>query len=247
MSADSDAFKTVQSLPALTAEDQQYMLAVARGEGFYGLGWGNPSAQTIAESASFGIDPRAGVGSNNWGAEQGTGSAGFFMHVDHHANGEPYQEKYKRHATPTEGAASVMRILLKPNVRAALATGIYQGKRLPAFTGQQIGKLRAAVYSQYENRYFELNPDKYFDAVKRNYDKLTQALQWSPLLLMVQEGRAAPTPLASGQVLESSPLQGSSSGESSALTLNGNLEELPEAGFVRGQKYSVPGIQDEKK
>src|SRR4051812_41726402 len=130
MSADSDALRTVQQL-GLTPVEEQYLLTVARGEGFYGLGWGNPSAKTIQESADFGIDPRAGVGSNNWGAEQGSGSAGFFMHVDHHGDGTPYIEKYKRHNTPQEGAASVARILLKSNVRNALKTGFYPGAILP--------------------------------------------------------------------------------------------------------------------
>lgn len=169
MSADSDAFKTVLQL-GLPDVEAQYLMPVARGEGFYGLGWGNPNATTIRLSEQFGIDPRAGEGSNNWGAEQGQGSAGSFPHVDHHADGTPYVAQYKKHKTPLEGAASLARILLKPNVKAALADG----------------DMRAAVFAQHANHYFELDPEKYLAAVKRNYDALTQNLKW-PTLLQVRE------------------------------------------------------------
>ena len=233
MTADSNAFETIQKLPGLTAEERQYLLTVSRGEGFYGLGWGNPSAQTIRLSEQFGIDPKAGVGSNNWGAEQGTGSAGSFPHLDHHADGSPYVEQYKKHHTPEEGAASVARTLLKPNVRAALNTGIYLGPKAE-FHGKNLGPLQAAVYTQHDNRYFELHPDKYLLAAKRNYDALTSKLQWPPLLTTIKETIAG-LPLAG---LPSSEPQDSSSGEPSGL---------PEAGFLRGEKYSVPGIQDEPK
>lgn len=200
MSADTDAFRAVQQLPGLTPAEQQYLLTVSRGEGFYGLGWGNPNKTTIAESAKFGIDPRAGVGSNNWGAEQqGSGSAGFFLHVDSHSDGTFYVEKYKRHATPQEGAASVARILLKPNVKAALNSGLYQGpvmrfaKPTPAqlaqfnykkqFSGQRLQPIKAAVFTQSDNGYYELHPEKYLEAVTRNYNTLTANLKWPALLL----------------------------------------------------------------
>ncbi len=231
MTADSNAFQTVSQLPGLTAEERQYLLAVARGEGFYGLGWGNPSAQTIAESMKFGIDPRAGVGSNNWGAEQGSGSAGSFQHVDHHADGSAYVSPYKRHATAAEGAASVARILLKANVKNALNTGFYPGpppltgKPTPAAirnfeirkqsAGQQIGPLKAAVFSQQDNGYFELNPNKYLEAVTRNYDALTANLKWPALLSGLKE-TAAEAPLA-GSGSPSSDSESTSSGVPSSL------------------------------
>ena len=191
MSVDSDAFKTVQQLPGLTPAEQQYLLTVSRGEGFYGLGWGNPNPLTVSLSERFGIDPKAGEGSNNWGAEQGQGSAGSFPHVDTHADGSPYVEQYKKHRTPAEGAASVARILLKPNVRAALA----------------LGDLRGAVFAQKANRYFELDTEKYLSAVKRNYGILTQRLGW-PVLLSDPPpfvGTIATTPLAGSQSSESQP------------------------------------------
>lgn len=199
MTADSDAFKVVQSLPGFTDAERQYLLTVSRGEGFYGLGWGHPSKSTIELSEEFGIDPRAGVGSNNWGAEQGQGSNGSFPHVDHHANGKPYVEQYKKHKTPAEGAASVARILLKPNVKAAV----------------NAGDLKAAVYAQHSNGYFELDPEKYLSAVKRNYDILTASLKW-PTLLQLRE-TIATAPLAPFSGLPPSELPSTSSGQPSRL------------------------------
>lgn len=221
MTADSDAFRTVQSLPGLTAAEQQYLLTVSRGEGFYGLGWGNPNKFTIEKSAEFGIDPRAGVGSKNWGAEQGIGSAGFFLHVDTHADGSPYVGKYKRHLSDTEGAASIARTLLKPNVRAAIATG----------------DLKLIVDTQHSNGYFELNPSEYLKAVVRNYNALTTNLKWPVLLTVGGPALVASAPL----VLPGSEYSGQQS------ICSGEASSLPESGFLRNQEFSVPGIQDGKK
>lgn len=194
MSADSDAYKIVQSLPGLSPAEQQYLMSVARGEGFYGLGWGNPSPKTIAESETLGIDPRAGVGSNNWGAIQGTGSAGSFPHVDHHADGKLYLGTFKKYSLPEEGASDLGRVLLKANVREALKDG----------------RMRDAVYAQHDNHYFELNPEAYFSAVSNNYNTLTNSLKWAPALV---SGGAPLPPLFSGQ--RSLPLGDSSSTEPS--------------------------------
>ena len=187
MTADQDAFQTVQQLPGLTPGEQQYLLTVARGEGFYGLGWGNPSTKTIADSTTLGIDPKAGVGSNNWGAVQGIGTAGSFPHVDYHAAGAPnfgamYPGKFKRYNTPAEGAADVAKVLLRANVRAAIAAG----------------DLRRAVYAQHSNGYFELAPEKYLSAVKSNYDILTKALGWPALLSLA--------PASIGEIIADHPL-----------------------------------------
>jgi hypothetical protein len=252
MTADSDAFAIVEQLQ-LTPAERQYMLAVARGEGFYGLGWGNPSALTIAKSEEFGIDPRAGVGSNNWGAEQGQGSAGSFPHVDSRSDGTFFVGQYKRHSTPALGAASVARVLLKPNVKEAIKTGFYPGPIIrflnptPAqkkqleykkqFSGQNIGPLKAAVLSQSDNGYYELHPEQYLKAVTRNYDILTAALKWPPLL------RQQPLIPGTMGTIAATPLVGSLSSESG----ESSGTELPEAGFLRGQLFSVPGIQDEPK
>ena len=132
-----------------TAPEIQYALTVARGEGFYGKGWTGE-----------------GAGSNNWGAVQGTGPAGSFQHLDHHADGSPYHTAFKRYETPEQGAADMARILLKANVRGFV----------------NAGKLKKAVYAQHSNGYYELAPEKYYDAVKRNYGVLTANLEWPKLL-----------------------------------------------------------------
>lgn len=250
MGADSDARKVIENLPELSEVERQYLQSVSRGEGFYGLGWGNPSKLTKDLSAKFGIDPRAGVGSNNWGAEQGQGSAGSFPHVDTRSDGTPYVEQYKRHKTPEEGAASVARILLKTNLRDALRTGFYPGPvmrfKKPTkaqqsqfdyknqFKGQILSPLQAAVFTQSDNGYYELHPEQYLKAVTNNYNKLVMSLGWEPLLLR------PPAPLAPSPEVPTTSGQSQSS-EQSATT------PLPEAGFLRNQTYSVPGIQDEPK
>lgn len=222
MSADSDAFQTVQTIPGLTLAEQQYLLAVARGEGFYGLGWGNTKAmsyqRTLEDAIRLGVDPQAGVGSNNWGAIQGKGSAGSFPHIDHHADGSVYVGDYKKYLTNTEGAADMARILLKPNVRAAIARG----------------DLKAAVEAQRANGYFELAADQYLKAVKRNYDALTQSLKW-PVLLTIGGaigggGMIAASPLAGSQLSESQPSSsGGLSTSNPTLSLGSqNLESVKE-------------------
>lgn len=183
MTADSNAFQTVQQLPDLTPGEQQYLLTVARGEGFYGLGWRNPPQPGIIadQTHALGLTGTEGADSNNWGAVQGVGTAGSFPHLDHHADGTPYKGLFKAYKTPVDGAADVARVLLKPNVKAAIAAG----------------DLHGAVYAQHANRYFELAPEKYLTAVKKNYDILTQSLQW-PVLLSIPEGIIANHPLVSG-------------------------------------------------
>jgi len=202
MTADSNAFAAVQQLSGLTPEEQQYLLTVARGEGFYGLGWGNPSPKTVSDSQSFGLDPMAGVGSKNWGAVQGIASAGSFKHVDYHANGTPYVGIFKKYSSDAEAAADVARILLKPNVKSALASG----------------SLNDAVLAQHANGYFELDPKLYLAAVKKNYDTLVSNLGW-PRLLDIKGGMIANHPLVFG-----SP--SSDSARSSSTVLFSPLENV---------------------
>lgn len=101
-----------------------------------------------------------GTGSNNWGAVQGVGSAGSFQTTDHHADGSAYVGTFKRYNSPEEGFADMARILLKDNVKGALKKG----------------SLKDAVFAQHSNRYFELEPSKYLEAVKRNYNVLVTNL-----------------------------------------------------------------------
>ena len=148
---DSWAYNVAKTAdPAMPEPERQYVLAVARGEGLYGKGWGTGP----------------GAGSNNWGAVQGTGDAGSFPHVDHHADGTPYNGSFKKYSTPQAGFLDMAHILLKPNVVAALQTG----------------NLHDAVYAQHSNGYFELAPDKYLAAVLQNYEQLTANLNWKKAL-----------------------------------------------------------------
>ncbi len=166
MSADSDAFKAALALN-LSPEATQYLVTVARGEGFYGLGWRNPSAKTIKDSQAFGLTGFEGKDSNNWGADQGQGTAGSFQHVDYHKDGTPYVGTYASYKSPADAAARMARILLKPNVLLALS----------------MGDLHGAVMAQHANGYFELAPEKYYEAVVKNYRALIQNLGWPNLLM----------------------------------------------------------------
>jgi len=136
--------------PTMPEPQRQYTLSVARGEGLYGKGWGTGP----------------GAGSNNWGAVQGTGDAGSFQHIDHHADGTAYTTAFKKYSSPQAGFLDMAHILLKPNVIAALDKG----------------NLHDAVYAQHDNRYFELAPDKYLSAVENNYAQLTANLSWKKVL-----------------------------------------------------------------
>jgi peptidoglycan hydrolase-like protein with peptidoglycan-binding domain len=177
-SADAKAFAVAQSAAkkvGMTEREVQYVLTVARGEGHYGTGWGSPSAKTIADGQAYGLTGTEGVGSNNWGAVQGTGSAGSFPHVDYHSDGKPYKGTFKRYATPEEGFLDMARIILNGGKRGAEGAAAIKDaiKR---------GNLRDAVYAQHANGYFELNPESYLSAVLSNYAKITAGINWPKLL-----------------------------------------------------------------
>lgn len=158
--------------PSLTEAERQYVLAVARGEGFYGLGWGNPSAKTIEVSKQFGLTGLEGVGSNNWGAVQGTGPAGSFKHVDYNAAGQPYLGTFKRYPKPEDGFNSMKQVILGggPFRKEAGAKEIRDAINR--------GDLKAAVYAQHANKYFELDPAKYLKAMENNYQILSNNVEW---------------------------------------------------------------------
>lgn len=165
----------LRAAPNMPAAERQYVLSVARGEGFYGKGWGSPSKATVELSAKYGLTGKEGVGSNNWGAVQGTGSAGSFQHVDHRADGTPYVHAYRSYKTPEEGFLDMARIILGGGKRKGVgAAAIKDALRR--------GSLKDAVYAQRENGYYELAPDKYLAAVKRNYGVLRTNLNWPELL-----------------------------------------------------------------
>jgi hypothetical protein len=173
--ADATAYAVAKrAMPELTERERQYALTVARGEGGYGLGWAHPSAQTIEASKAFGLTGYEGTGSNNWGADQGTGSAGSFKHVDYHADGKPYVGTYAKQKTPEEGFARMARIILNGGKRGAAGAAEIR-------SAINAGDLPAAVFAQHRNGYFELAPEKYLAAVLRNYGVLTTNIGWSKL------------------------------------------------------------------
>ena len=176
--ADANAFAVAQragKATGMTDKEVQYVVTVARGEGHYGTGWGSPSAKTIADSAVYGLTGKEGVGSNNWGAVQGTGNAGSFPHVDYHADGTPYKGTYKRYATPEDGFLDMARVILGGGTRGA--TGQVAIKDAIAK-----GNLRDAVYAQHANGYFELNPESYLSAVLKNYNSIMAGISWPKVL-----------------------------------------------------------------
>lgn len=148
--------------PTMPEEQIQYAVSVSRGEGFFGKGWGD--------------DPNLGAGSNNWGAVQGTGSAGYFEHIDHHADGTEYTTKFKKYLTPEEGFKDMARILYSGGMRGAVGAKAIKD-------ALKKGNLHDAVYAQHDNHYFELAPDKYLAAVVKNYNILkTNVDGWKTLL-----------------------------------------------------------------
>jgi hypothetical protein len=161
--------------PNLPENQRQYVLSVARGEGFYGLGWANPTAATIAKSKEFGLTGYEGKDSNNWGADQGSGSAGSFPHVDYHADGTAYVGQYKRQKTPEEGFNAMKKIILGGGKRGAVGAAAIK-------TAIEKGSLRDAVFAQHDNGYFELAPEKYLHAMLNNYQILTANTEWKRLL-----------------------------------------------------------------
>jgi len=186
-----------RAAPTMPEAQRQYALAVARGEGRYGLGWSVPPRDptALAFAQAHGLTGTEGAGSNNWGAEQGAGDAGSFPHVDfgwRNPDGTPwngtgpkvwlpYIGRYKRHSTPELGFLSVANTILGGGHRGAEGA-----KEIQAAIAK--GDLKAAVYAQHANGYFELDPAKYLDAVQRNYAALTSATGWSQLFGQVASG-----------------------------------------------------------
>lgn len=159
----------------LTPQEIQYVLTVAKGEGGYGNGWAHPSARTLELSKQFGLTGYEGMGSNNWGAVQGSGNAGSFPHVDLHADGTPYKANYRKYLTPEDGFKDMAKIILGGGVRKAV--GAQEIKDAIAK-----GNLTAAVNAQHANGYFELNPQSYLTAVLRNYNTIMAGVGWPKIL-----------------------------------------------------------------
>lgn len=178
-SADAKAYeigKRAAAQTGMTEKEVQYVVAVAKGEGGYGNGWGNPSAKTIEESKGFGITGYEGVGSNNWGAVQGTGNAGSFPHVDHDAKGKAYLGHYKKYKAPEDGFLDMAKTILGGGPKRK-AVGAAEIKAAIAE-----GNLRKAVFAQHANGYFELAPEKYLSAVMSNYARIANNIGWPKVL-----------------------------------------------------------------
>jgi hypothetical protein len=174
--ADNKAYQTAVNANknlklGLSDREIQYVVNDARGEGFYGGGWGAISK----DAAAHGLRGDEGVGSNNWGAVQGTGSGGSFPHIDYHADGSAYVGRYKRYNTPEEGFADMAKVILGGGIRKAAGAA-----EIRAAINK--GSMREAVMAQHANGYFELAPEKYLSAMLHNYDILTVNNEWKPLL-----------------------------------------------------------------
>lgn len=83
-----------------------YCLGVAKYETSYGQGWKG-----------------AGVGSNNWGSVHAKGGEPSFPWRDSHPDGRVYAQAFKSYPTPEEGAADVVRHVLKHRASVARALG----------------------------------------------------------------------------------------------------------------------------
>lgn len=158
--ADTHAYQIAKSALPNEPEGQiQYAVTVARGEGGYGNAWTGD-----------------GVGSNNWGAVQGSGDAGSFQHIDHHADGSQYTTAFKKYSTPQAGFADMYRILFNGGMRGAVGAKAIKD-------AIKKGNLHDAVYAQHDNKYFELAPDKYLTSVLGNYNTLSVNVDgWQKLL-----------------------------------------------------------------
>lgn len=190
--ADVKAYEVAKrARPDLTEAQRQYALAVFRGEGRYGAGWSVPPRDptALAFAKAHGLTGTEGAGSNNWGAEQGSGDAGSFPHVDfgwRNPDGTPWNKKgpkvwlpyigqYRRWSTPEKGFAGAAAVLFGGGQRGAAGA-----KELNDAIAR--GDLKAAVNAQHANGYFELDPAAYLAAVERNYEGLTSSTGWKRLL-----------------------------------------------------------------
>jgi hypothetical protein len=121
----------------------QFVLAVSRGETAYTTAW----------------PVGAGAGSNNWASiTQPNLAQPHFDHPDTHADGSKFLSHFKVYPSMQNGLLDAASIILKPNVRAALANG----------DGD------AAVQAMHDNKFFELPVPKYQAAVRRNHAALVR-------------------------------------------------------------------------
>jgi len=164
---------------APTLAERQAVQAVTRFEGGYGSGWGSSG----------------GAGSNNWGAVQGSGSAGSFQHVDTHADGSKYTTAFKRYSSAEEGAADVVRLLttLRPWVLHVLGSGSATAQATEMRRHVKIGEPMwpGGPKAERENwGYMEAAVPMYASAIARNARELAANLGEPLAVTLDGSGRA---------------------------------------------------------
>ena len=148
-------------LGSCSEAELHYLLTVSRLESGHGGAWKEGK----------------GKGSNNMGAIQVTPTmvaAGvpFFETVDTHEDGKPYVGRFRVYASPHAGFIDLARVLLRPNVRAAIAAG--DGN--------------AAVAAQRSNGYFEAPLARYQQAMADHYARFLAGTGLQPELRFSSTG-----------------------------------------------------------
>jgi hypothetical protein len=145
-------FKRSGEMPEL-----QYAQSVALGEGGQ---YGSGCYKNRQTGESY-------CDTHNWGAAQCSQlppcPTGCVEATDTKANGTPYQACFKTYSTDEAGAAGYLRTL-------------YGGDRGGVLSLARQGRFEDAVHEQHRTRYFQLDPDRYWEAVDRNVDKVAAAL-----------------------------------------------------------------------
>jgi len=144
------AFGKATLTPTANEAELQFVLTVFRHETGYSTGW----------------PPDAGAGSNNWAADTALPGQPHFDHVDTHADGTKFVSHFRVYPSPTHGMLGGAAVILKPNVRAAIARG--DGS--------------AAVQAMHDNKYFEASVPSYIQAMRNNYARLVAGAGLKPLL-----------------------------------------------------------------
>lgn len=139
-----------RALPLESRAALHFALAVSRRETHYGDGW------------DF-----AGHGSHNWGSIiELDASRPHFSHLNNRADEKPFESMFRVYPTDEAGFKDVAFVLLKPNVREAVAAG----------------NGTAAVAAQRDNKYFSQDLAKYTAAVEANYGDFLRATSEPRLL-----------------------------------------------------------------
>jgi hypothetical protein len=178
----NDAFKHVFGREP-TALEAIFAQAVALHETGYGLAWKGD-----------------GAGSNNWGAVQGTGNAGFFIHGDTHADGSKYTTKFKKYLSAQDGADDFVKELYGHN-----RPGVLDAATRGAFSD--------AVKKMREGRYYEASVVSYNNAVNTALQAIAGKLGETLPPLVVLKPTGSPSSEPPSQSIPSSLLQYGSHGE----------------------------------